>query len=287
MTLIDDVYTKWYQTERRSGGLEWKGRPSLAQLIEARRDEIFLGDVLATNLASGGNELRNYVIAVHHPARVLSHLIFNSHPRMIYLSFPISEPRRLLQQGDSSGISEINDFLKRAFAREKDSEATVCFCPLTIDELPLTVLKGKKGTVQLQRSHRWDVTAFYGSEPLLTDPHFLPESMSLPHNQVKDATAMITSDVATRDYRLVLQSNRLAVFNPWFNGKQSKGVDNEVDCALQHHIPVHIFQDIRHDPQNRAQEYYQRSAGSLGYRESQRYITLHNTVEELFASIYQ
>jgi hypothetical protein len=301
VTLIDDVYTMWHRTEHRAGQLRWRGRPTLAQLLDARRAEIFMGDVLATNLATPGTPLlRNDVLAVLHPARVLDRLVFNGiRPKTIYTSFPITGPRRLARENNSSGIDEVNDFLGRTSDFEKANTSHVFFCPLTIDELPLTnaleqalaqmqTQGNPVDTVELPRNSRWDINTFYGSsrsDPLLTNPDDLPDRLHIPLEDVKDAVPIIESDVARRDYRLVLQSNRLLVFNPYFQGEQSSGVANEIRCAINHFIPVHIYQDSNHDPEGKARMYFYGKEGSLGSRPSDEYVAFHNTLGDLFEAL--
>ena len=64
VTLIADVYDMWWRTESRAAGEAWKGRPTLEQLLLARRFEVAIGDQLA--LASATNP-RHIVLAVGHP----------------------------------------------------------------------------------------------------------------------------------------------------------------------------------------------------------------------------
>lgn len=51
ITLIDDVYLKWHRTELRAQGLDFRGRPTLEQLLSARRAEMFCGDIFSHNIA--------------------------------------------------------------------------------------------------------------------------------------------------------------------------------------------------------------------------------------------
>jgi len=107
----------------------------------------------------------------------------------------------------------------------------------------------------------------------------------LVREQVESIRGMISTDVPTRDYRLVMQSHCVAVFNPWFDGKQSSGVDNEIACALFFKRPVHIYQDKKHDPKGEAIQHLKRSAGSLGSRPGDEYIVIHNSPEELLEAL--
>lgn len=290
VTLIDDVYLKWFRTERRAGGLDFKGRPTLEQLLSARRAELFLADVIVRNISTEG-PLKNYLLAVRHPARVLDRLLFGPEKlTIIYLSFPISRPRELAQNGDQSGIEEVNVFLRKMTAFERDKGSVVCFCPLAIDELPLSQtlkeLDGGAVDVQFSLKLRWDVRTFWGAdETLLTNDAGLPESIPLRREQVEESVGLLRSDVGTRDYRLVAQATKLAVFNPWFQGHQASGVDNEIACAIIRSIPVHVYQDPTHDPDDLAKHTLKGTPGSLGNRPRTDYITFHNSVEELLAKL--
>jgi len=289
VTLIDDVYAKWHRTERRAGNLDWRGRPTLEQLITARRSEIFLGDLLARNLRPDG-ALSNYVLAVRHPARTLHRLLFG--PQKLartYWSFPISEPRRMQAAGDLAGINAVDDFLTRGADFERRNPSVCCFCPLMIDELPLIKTAADKGNgefVDFDLAARWNVRSFWGpDEKLLVDDASLPAQLHLPRQFVRDVAGMIPADVQTRDYRLVMQARQLAVFNPRFNGNESRGVDSEIACATSQTIPVHIFQDPAHDPNGVIRARFKRPAGALGGALGQEYITFHESLDSLFESL--
>ncbi|MCK4374121.1 MAG: hypothetical protein KAX19_02295, partial [Candidatus Brocadiae bacterium] len=47
VTLIDDVNSLWWQTEARAHGEYHRGRPTLEQLIMARRCEQLIGDMIS------------------------------------------------------------------------------------------------------------------------------------------------------------------------------------------------------------------------------------------------
>ncbi len=125
ITLIDDVYTQWARTEQRARGLDWKGRPTLEQLLFARRAEVFFGDIVANHVKVDGR-LQNYIIAARHPARVLERLVFGpSQLKTVYLSFPISGPREQADAGIRAGIDEVNGFLRRVADFERAIESCI------------------------------------------------------------------------------------------------------------------------------------------------------------------
>ncbi len=288
ITLIDDVYSKWYRTEKRAVGAPYKGTPTLEQLLDARRKEIFLGDLIAHNISPS---VRHYIFSVCHPARTLYRLLFLNDTEIIpvYLSFPISGPRELLDEGDDSGIREINEFLQKASYYESQNSKAVFFCPLCIDELPLLkadkVEKDGDDYRVFKLHNRWSTTGFYGDEILLTDHSAFPEEIVIPGEQVEHAAGFIKRDVALRDYKLIEQSDQLAIFNPWFKGKETSGVRNEIKVASFNDIPCRIYQDPEHDPEGEAEEKFKPTPGSLGEAPGSPYIILHKSVEEMFETM--
>jgi len=283
VTLIDDVYFACEETRQRAKGATFRGVPTLEQLIDARRHETLLGDLLAAHC---GDATEHVVLAVSHPARTLHRLIFNSQLRPVYLSFPISGPRRSKKKGDDSGIHEVNAFLREASQFEAANSQVVCYCPLTIDEYPLCdLVPSDAERVTFDTGARWPVRGFWKDEILLNDnvPH--PPSVEFEREEVEHVAGMIRADVRKRDYRLVAQSKRLAVFNPWYEGVETKGVKNEIISATMSLKPVFVYQDPRHDPDGYAQRTLKPSGGSLGPAPRSEYITFAKSIDDLFAQL--
>ncbi len=295
ITLIDDVYMNWHRTTKRAGELAYKGTPTLEQLFNARRQEILLSEVIAGQIESFS---KHYVLATRHPTRSLFRLLFCPNVRTIYLSFPISGPRRLLKEkNDSSGIKEVNAFLKAANQFELEHDDVVCFYPLSIDEFPLRDAfneypkrsndKSPPGdTMTFDLRKRWDTKEFWGEGILLINEKEIPLSIDLPIDQVKDAIGFLKADVRTRDYSLVLQSDCLVVFNPWFKNERATGVRNEIDLAQLNGIPVHIYQNKDHDENREAKKVIKGvSSPSMGDSVSADLIVFCETIKDLFASV--
>lgn len=289
VTLIDNVYLKWSRTWGRAEGEPKRGQPTLEQLSDARRAEIFIGDVIA-----GHQEIkpRHYVLAVCHPARTLYRLLFGSKDiRTVYLSFPISGPRRLLDNGDNSGISEVNGFLKEVNTFELKNPKIACFCPLTIDELPLVknlpVVDEKDEEKHLVNfsleSKRWNVKDFWSDQILLCDS--IPPEISIPLKQIKEALGFISSDVGLRDYRLVRQAKYLIVFNPWFKGEETQGVRNEISMAVLCGLSVYIYQDPQHDNNGDAKKFLLPNKGTLGVDPKSHLIRFYESIERALQQV--
>ncbi|MFC1614792.1 hypothetical protein ACFL5K_05790, partial [Gemmatimonadota bacterium] len=283
--LIDDIYACWHRTESRANNVEYKGRPKLEHLLEARRMEIFIGDFIASNLPV---QPLTYIFAVRHPVSKLFRLLFTDRQYLItrYISIPISGPRRQLSRNETSGFNDVNEFLKKVERLDNDCQQSVSFCPLTIDELPLLKADQKDGKYIFSFSNRWDVHSFYEGE-LLVDDEELPETIDIPADQVKAAEGCIKSDVAYRDYKLVMQSRSLIAFNPWFEGEQTGGVRNEISLARTKYKPCHIFQDPIHDPNKEAYSKLILESSSLGYEATSKFIHFHDSLEDLFLHFKQ
>lgn len=307
VTLIDDVYTQWQRTEKRAHGREYVGQPTLLQLLDGRHSELVIGDMLRRTITERSPP-KNWLLAVRHPARVLDRLLFGSGDVLpIYLSFPISEPRRMAKEGEAGGIEEVNRFLKLAISHEKKNQHVVMFSPLAIDELPLagrsanlappanrgaqavsTEVDAEERTSPTMtfspQGERWEVRDYLESDDLILTEETNPDSIEIPIAQVQQAEGMIRHDVRVRDYRLVRQARKLVVFNPLFNGRLSSGVQNEVDHAVAQKRPVHVFQDPRHDPDRRTEALLKGSSGALGGRPGRQRVLFHDTIDEALES---
>lgn len=304
VTLIADVYDMWWRTERRAQGEAWRGRPSLEQLVSARRQELIVGDQLAyAKLPS----TRNLMLAVGHPCDTLAHCILHQRPRVVYLSFPISEPRKMAVSGDPSGMNEVSEFIRLAYHHQKTSPHLVLECPLAIDEIPfistlpqlfaqVTEDKQKKqmgqeepsGLIAFDRdTARWNLESFWPAGERLAIP---PEATGseFPETQLRDASGSILTDVTFRDYRLVDQADCLAVFNPVFNRREQMAgsVGQEIDFAVSQGKPVYLYQDPKHDDKNVIGEYLARLTNStMAPAPSRNLIIRKNSVQELLDAV--
>ncbi|MBT9165002.1 MAG: hypothetical protein DDT23_01013 [candidate division WS2 bacterium] len=313
ITLIDDVHIKWYWTHNRAAQRKQKylGKPTLEQLLQARRSEILIGDLITKQITDDSPYPPHYVISVWHPARVLDRIIFRKPLTTAYLSFPISKPRKLKLAGDPSGENEINGILKRVSDFESKEHNIALFCPLTIDEYPLLkllddpVVKAydeeigeEKDFRVFQMENRWNIRDFYGRETLLlTDDSKLQGEIKIPIidkvDEVSDVGGMIRTDVGIRDYRMIRQSNCMAVFDPVFKTaagefKFARGVLNEIEYAqkLKRKIPIYIYQNKSFDPDNLVSKRFETGSEHVGGQTyGSEYITLYFDLERLLQAI--
>lgn len=290
VTLIDDVYMQWSRTQQRAGNHWYRGQPTIAQLVEARRAELLIGDLVSRHSVGKGElPLTNWLVAARHPAYVLHRIVGvkrQAKLEPVYLSFPISEPRKMGATGDSSGIDAVNNFLQQATSLDARTQTATMFCPLSIDELPLLAQFPEQFDPSVDQQmvtfnvaeRRWHTEEYYGANKLLLTDAPLPDQLDIPVDQVQEAAGLIVGDVGRRDFRLVEQARSLAVFCPVFNGHESGGVKREISYALALRKPVHIYQDPQHDPAQAAEARYGPGSSALGAEFSDEPIVFHDSL---------
>jgi hypothetical protein len=286
ITLIADVYDMWWRTESRAGGVDWKGRPSLEQLILGRRFEVAIGDQISLSATC-----RHLVVAVSHPCDTLSRCIFRRGVKVAYLSFPISEPRRMELEGDMSGIDDVSAFIRHAHKRQKQSDSIACICPLAIDELPLNgaLERVSDGDVMSfdRDAKRWSLDDLWPASERLGEPP-TPYG-TFPVEQVRDAAGNIRSDVKWRDYRLAEQANCLAVFCPIMkkgSRKLARGVLREIAFATKSDIPVFVYQDPSRDEAGECAKHFNTgSGGTMEDDPGQQLIKMVDSLDDMFDAI--
>lgn len=301
ITLIDDVYDLWWRTEDRAKDDSWKGRPTLEQLIAARRTEQLVGDLIANHL---NPPARHVVLSVNHPLENAARLILStSPPHIVYLAFPISEPRRMLQQQppNQRGMDLINEFHRSAFQIQKELPNCLFITPLAIDERPLSDLarQPESGVVEEvaaaqgepdqqclrfdRDTRRWPTTIVGPRETLISaGPPNASAQKPIPLSQVRAASGSIETDVGWRDYRLVLQADALAVCCPVMNNRDelAGGVRDEINFATTRGKPVYIYQDEQQDEKNLARQLLKPGSSAMGVSDQQELITFCQSMED-------
>ena len=222
-------------------------RFSLPEILHWRNVELFITDMLASRLIPYAKRTRarercqnaaldNYYpfersvyFALGHPAETLHKLIFDSKCHRIYLSFPISEPKRQYKASPAKGMAlmdQIDEF------RTYMSKHFVAFDPLTIDELPLqfALRKAKKNqkVISVDTSEQtrqiWPNTyksALCGIRPntKIRCQRDELEIISSGKPTIRDITggpyaSELDYQVASRDFRLIDQSDGVIVYRP-------------------------------------------------------------------------
>lgn len=266
-TLINDVYEMWWRTEYRAGGYDSVGRPTLEQLLFARRHELIVGDLIALSCSEHHSPVKNLMFSVHHPLKSFSNCIIRPKDRQIvYLSFPISQPRMLEKNGDLTAKKEVSAFIKDAYEKQNTNPRLVLECPLGIDELPFTrirsieelaidVQKAKENNsttlVDFDRDKlRWNMDEFWAQNIRMGAQ--VPQGAPFHAEQLLCARGSLETDVSWRDYRLVDQADFVIVFNPIYcNRSQMAGsVRLEAERAAFQQKYVYIYQDPLQDEAN-------------------------------------
>ncbi len=276
ITLIDDVYSLYQRTQLRARGLKAKGMPTLEQLIVARRAETVVGDQIAqqTNVIVRNHEevycadegcVKNYVVAVGHPVSLLHRLVYAKELTTVYLSHPISEPRRMSdEEDDPTGLDDVNEYLRKIVEFERNTPKLAVFYPATIDELPLVKLicaprsfafhdkewrwrpvdpSSLPETLTFHSSSRWDLRAVFGEDDLLREQADGPD-IEIPTEQVSQAAGSLVADVGWRDTTLIGQSDKVGACCPLFNNRKeiSGGMWSEMEHAVWLGKFVHCMQ---------------------------------------------
>ena len=292
VTLIDDVYNLWWRTESRAFGEYSRGRPTLEQLIMARRTEQVLGDMISFQ---GKYPVRHLVLPTAHPTEILARYIFTA-KRVVYLAFPISRPEEMLERNNNKeGIEGVNSFLKAMYKYQAECFDTVFINPLAIDELPLlkclededtksAIKEGDKKveTVLFDLSRTWDLTEFWDTEHCLSKGP--PESKfrkPFLKEELENAAGLIRTDVGWRDFRLVMQADVLVAFSPVMaRDKLSRGVEAEILEAISQSKHVYIYQNPKFDPQKKFLDWLG-DPGTMSENIKQQWIMPVDSLEEL------
>lgn len=318
VTLTDDVYNLWWRAESRSPSALHSGHPTLEHLLMARRVEAMIGDrIAATSSRMLHQRVRNILLPVNHPVEVLENLIFYD-AKPVYLSFPISGPRRWLDSNSEEDrhtgkklADVINDFHRLANQSQRMSKHLAYISPLAIDELPLVrVAQGvldelpheeqrqldserekrrdePKRTFEFDPGHhRWQVQDLWPDTRLLASG---VAARPLELEQAINIRGLIKTDISWRDNRLVIHSDCLVVFCPVMprvdgSHRMSGGVKEELERASGIVTPCYVYQNPELDPTGVFDSYVGKP-GSMGASPKHESIYVVETLDELFGAV--
>lgn len=238
VTFVDDIYDVHQSLLGGSTGVGMLDAPmtldaavlDLMQVLDWRSVE----GMLASSLAASAQK-PHYVFAVKHPIETFHDLLYSEKP-IIYLSHPISEPRRLFTAQEEEQAHALVNQMRGVVSRLQSSSTVIE--PTAIDELRF--LPGKANL-----SPRWPF-AEDDRELLYIAPDAMPsaaKTYSFPSGWGSDERETIPStgavdilrssierQINARDHSLVEQSKKIACYRPFFDGHASRGVQEE----LQH-----------------------------------------------------
>ena len=246
VTLIDDIYDIWYRL--RKGNQLWDQATyqanqhtpfswsvlaitQLLTLLDWRSAEILAAEAVASAL-----HIPHLVLAVKHPCEVLYGIICEEKVP-VYVSHPITEPRRLEQSEDVHLVDEFKDDIAKISDELIHSPTYVPILPTAIDELRIS--RTDDAYVPLLRQ-RWPTP----NRTLLQDPS--PDNVNPldprsdynnwnngSKNAISELLAVLADgigkQISSRDRKLVEQCPVLVVWHPYFNGRISGGVSQEVE----------------------------------------------------------
>lgn len=218
---------------------------TLKDLLNWRDVEVLVSDVFSRGLTSV--QKNSTVYSVRHSMWNLANLIFTEKPKL-YLSYSISEIRRLQNSEDEKKREAGSNFLKQNIEFRHFMERDfITFDPAAIDEMPL-LLKHNEWTrdgkavpefVQLHRSELWPV-----AEPrnCLADPR--DKITDIPFSEVREicgtdnpeARSIVEKQMRIRDYRLIDQADGLLAYRPSISENKSRmaqGCDEEIGYVAQ------------------------------------------------------
>jgi len=241
ITLIDDLYSIWKRIKSRNEESPSESHFCLRELSSWRSAEILMTDLLAKSLSSSKKIIRNYVVAVKHPAQMLHGLIFKPEKLIVYTAFPITSTRKVPEK-----VDEINSF------RMKLHEKFIVFDPITIDEDILRILLEKqppkrKETLLVGEKDRWPIPHGWS---LCKDVDY---PIELEANDALEVVQDLKDHIMLRDYRLIEQADCLAGYRPYYERQRSLGVFAEMtyarDVAYKRRFFVH-FPDKDGEPKD-------------------------------------
>ena len=229
---------------RSSLTLQWK-LGILTNLLSWRHSEILMAEALANQ---AGAEFLLW--GVKQPVQLAATWLSTMNPKSVYLSHPISRPRRKKRQQGAwpEVVFEFNQLQERLF-----QNGLTAIMPTAIDEFRIRRRKPKKASLG-QRSaeleERWPVPTedvellLYSFPPDCADMNhlrlFTSPEMPVPDPAVTDVQLRalenhISFQVSSRDHLLVSHTNYLLVFRPFYRATDdapiefSDGVKAEID----------------------------------------------------------
>lgn len=222
--------------ERARDHLVWSSSITiLSQLLSWRHLDMIGAESLADAVGC-----RLTTIGVKHPFTLLKLLVTHTGARSVYLSHPISRPRRAHA---SSGIWPDVVAESNALAQRLAARSTVLICPTAIDEYRLQRASGAAPWDVHQRdlvlSERWPALASSSDAIETSTPSSslrqIPEdgelvSQSDRSQYAKTLEDLIFAEVPFRDHFLVQHTSSFLVYRPLYtDGKFSGGVQSEIE----------------------------------------------------------
>lgn len=258
LTLVDDIYDiheRILSDQQRRGAQVPGGRYSLLEILSWRMREVHTCNLLAkhlfvnpelfpsidrflqnktkTNQDISRHELEqifhkpcdHYVISVKQDKEDFYRLLFQRKKMRVYLSYPISEPRK----------QEDVDYFKRLLSWRKRVHAEfVAFDPVAIDEARFNENEEGIKDGNLRGRIPYDI-----GTPIVAPPQETPDSW--PVEELRPIRDLIIQQIGERDYKLEDQALMVAMWRPLYMKQTHDGVDSEGVFAAARGIPTHSY----------------------------------------------
>ncbi len=219
---------------KRNLELEWK-IGVLSSLLAWRHSEMMVAESLARQLRASYT-----VFGTKQLASAACRWLTNLTPGSVYLSHPISRPRKVhRRQGEwPDVVTEFNQLQERLLRQE-----LVAIMPTAIDEYRLARSRwGGELTPRFPKlDSRWPLPGDDNNTPLLySDSRDGPEHtfLLMPEDYADDARwnaqlrlleAAVKAEIPFRDHQLVVANHHLLIYRPLFqDGRFSSGVSAEI-----------------------------------------------------------
>lgn len=250
VTLIDDSYDVWKRIFDINAQDPSASYLRLSEVYSWRCLEVDATDSLAIALCTPSKLVPNYVVPVKHSAAMLHRLLFEPAVLSVYLSMPITEVRTSPQARQE--VERVRGLLHSRFA---------VFDPITVDEKLLELILRRnypdlddttEPPAELLEVHPDDRWPLWESLPPADrqEPMVRGElPLDIPAREVHEVAFPIRTEfverksivdyhIALRDYRMVAQSDCLAVYRPCYRGRPSSGVLAEITFARACGLPI-------------------------------------------------
>ena len=259
LTLIDDIYdihTRVVNSQKAHGAKIPKGSYNLFEILSWRLREIHTCNLIAKHLFVNpecfpytdrfikeekitrlqhlhneikqvfGKPLDHFVVSIKQSPQEFYKLLFERKKLKIYLSFPISEPRR---RDDKAYFKQLRKW------RHKMHQNFISFDPSAIDELRFN--ENEKGKIITGRLK--DRIPYQTEPPIVNPPIGVPDSW--PLKELQTIRDFVSQQVSERDYKLESQSDLIVMWRPLYGKKNHTGVEAEAVFAKAKGIPIHSY----------------------------------------------
>lgn len=259
LILVEDYYHALLRIAERA-----KQQP-IFQQIDPLAYLWWRGDELYTAITLGlvySNKLNVYIMSVKHPKevfkRLFEHMFNTKQYKLVYISHPISLPRRKCLSKNSSlhsekFVKEVQEFKCKLIRRCPN---IILLDPTTIDELIYEIQDHDEDLkVKIELRDRWPLFVEDLSPPHdystlfpvdLSDDSIFgvlynPSSTVCQKWYRYEMRNLITSQIEVRDFMYVYQSDYVIAYRPTLEGALHRGVEAELRTAIAQAKPVFAY----------------------------------------------